>query len=218
MRYMLSVVLILTMFIANAQESKITDALLDEVCESIRTGKAPSDSARINEAFMKHLLPLFSKMDSLQAAEAWDRIFYRLQVTCPVFDEMMERFRETKGDWKTVDKKPAPAKDTSLCNEFKKHSKVYYLEPTGDTVHVTIRNGTWTESFIDGSYSKLKFYWVNKCEFHLEFISSNNVSRKNLSRPGDRYSYQVIDKSGRSFLMSAAFVGTERYSTFKIYY
>jgi hypothetical protein len=203
---------------SRSQEDKITDKLLDEICESIRSNTSKSDSARLSQAFEKHLLPLFRTMDSTQAMEAWDRVFFRLQVKCPAFRQIMDKYGERKGDWKTVDEKPLASTDAAMCKTINTYQQLSYLEPSGDTVHVTLSDGTWTERFTDGTYSKLKFYWVNNCEFYLEFIESNNHTRKNLSRPGDKYSYQVLDRSEGYYFMSAQFVGRERYSTFKIYY
>ncbi len=72
--------------------------------------------------------------------------------------------------------------------------------------------------FKDGTYSKLKFEWLGDCEFELEFIESNNESRKSFSKPGDKYIYQILDKKAKYYLMSAWIPGMSYFLKFKIYF
>ena len=201
-----------------SQESKITDELLTKVCNSINSNKSKDDSVRVVQAFKKHLLPVMDGMSEEQALEAQQKAFFRLQITCPAFKRILEKWDPVnKGDWKEVSSKPPPA-EKSICKEFAQRKNYSYLERSGDTVHITIDNGIYTDHFVDGTYSKLHFKWINDCEFQLEFIESNNLSRKNLSKPGDKYLYQVLSKEDGAYLMSAQPVARERIMTFKLYF
>jgi hypothetical protein len=217
------VLMVLSMFLfygaASAQDSPITDNLLDKLCKSINENKSTDDSVRLSDAFEKHLFPIFKKMEPGQVEESWQRVFYRLQRSCAAFKAILDRINPLpSGDWKQVDLKPAPTSNKQDCKDFAGYKKMSYLESTGDTVHVTISNGIWTDHFVDGTTSTLKFKWITDCEFQIEFIESNNEVRKNYSRPGDKYAYQVLGKTPDYFDMSAESVGTNKYMTFRLYY
>jgi hypothetical protein len=202
-----------------SQESKITDELLRKVCNSIDSNKSLNDSARVTQAFQKHLFPVMDGMSETQAREAQQRVFYRLQQTCLSFKRILEKLDPVnKGDWQEVDSKPLPAADKSVCKEFAQRKNYSYLERSGDTVHITVDNGIWTDRFEDGTYSKLHFRWISDCEFQIEFIESNNRSRKNFSKPGDKFSYQILSRENGAYLMSAQIVGQDRFMTFKLYF
>lgn len=69
-----------------------------------------------------------------------------------------------------------------------------YPDFNGDTVNLIIDKGLWTDNFKDGTYSKLRFKWINDCEFEIEFIESNNPVQSQFSKKGDKYLYQIIEK------------------------
>ena len=60
--------------------------------------------------------------------------------------------------------------------------------------------------------------WLTDCEFQIEFVTSNNELRKKLSKPGDKYRYQVLEKSDGYYFMSAEVVDVNQFMTFKLYY
>jgi len=71
---------------------------------------------------------------------------------------------------------------------------------------------------LDGTYSKLRFEWVSACEFEIEFLESNNRIRKNFSKPGDKYRYQIVDSKDGYYDMSVEIVGADMHSLFRMYY
>ncbi len=219
MRLLLITALFILSKTAYSQEDKITDQLLRQICNSIDSSKSENDSIKVMQAFEKHLMPVIKDMNQTQAQEAWEKTLIRLQRTCYSFKKILDKMEPgTQSDWKEVDSKPSPSADKSVCLEFAKRKSFTYLELSGDTVHLTIDKGFWTDHFKDGTYSKLRVHWKTDCELEIEFIESNNVIRKNFSKPGDKYSYQVLNKGNGFYFMSAEIVGQNRFMTFKLYY
>jgi hypothetical protein len=194
------------------------DSLINEICKSIIENVEQSDSIKITMAYNRHLFPYLSKYAKEEQEIIWENLFFRLQRNCKEFKEIVDKVSEQKGDWKSIDKKPVTISSKKTCKDFLRHKKYKYLETSGDTVNLSIKNGFWIDRFEDGTYSKLKFNWISDCEFDIEFIESDNQSRKNFSKPGDKYRYQIIDKKQTYYDMSVEILGTNRYMTFKIYY
>ncbi len=214
-------ILLVILFIsvsARSQSNIATDSLLNEMCKSIETSKEPTDSMKFFSAYAKHFEEWFEKMDDAELDKLLDYVFFRLQRNCKVFLDLLVKSIEQKGDWEPLDKKPVSLLSKPVCNDFKTRTMYYYRESNGDTVRVLVENGLWIEEFIDGTYSKLNFRWIGDCEFELEFISSNNYIRKNLSVKGDKYRYLLLDKVNNYYSASATAVGVDDYSKFKIYF
>jgi hypothetical protein len=203
---------------ARSQSNIATDSILNEMCKSIETSKEPTDSMKFFSAYAKHFEEWFDKMDGAEQDKLLDYVFFRLQRNCKVFLDMLAKTIEQKGDWEPLDKKPVSSLNKPACNDFNTRARYYYRESNGDTVRVLVEKGLWIEEFIDGTYSKLNFRWIGDCEFELEFISSNNYIRKNLSVKGDKYRYLLLDKANNYYSASATAVGVEEYSKFKIYF
>ena len=203
---------------AKAQADIATDSLLNQMCSTLSKNKGEPDSVRFFKAYMKHLESYLMKMNETEQEKLFDFVYFRLQRNCKEFFDMVSKDVEQKGDWESLDKRPVSSLDKATCNDFNSRSKYYYREANGDTVKVVVEKGLWQEQFIDGTYSKLNFRWVGDCEFELEFISSNHHIRKNLSKKGDKYRYQLLQKVSNYYSASAVVVGMEDYSKFKIYY
>jgi hypothetical protein len=190
-----------------------------EICRSIEADSLErNDTARLRNALAHHLSPVFENVTEQEYKQMWEQSHYRLQRICGIYDKIFKRLVQGLGDWKRVDKKPEPVNDQTVCSAFKKHDSLSYLENNGDTVVVTFKDGIWEDHFKDGTYSRLKIHWLNNCEFSIEFIESNNISRKNYSKPGDRYVYSVIEGHYGYYLMAVTSEGLEQYSTFKFYF
>ncbi|MFN7261174.1 MAG: hypothetical protein ACK5TU_14835 [Cyclobacteriaceae bacterium] len=210
--------LLLISLISYGQSDSQKDSLINEICKSIIENAGASDSIKITVAYDRHLIPYLSKYSKEEQEKIWETLYYRMQRNCKEFKEIDDKVTEQKGDWKSVDKKPEAMLSKKTCKDFLKYKKYKYLEASGDTVNLSIENGIWIDRFKDGTYSKLKFIWVSDCEFDIEFIESDNRLRKNFSKPGDKYRYQIIDKKRTYYDMSVEILGTNRYMTFKIYY
>ena len=86
-------------------------------------------------------------------------------------------------------------------------------------MRITIENNIWQDHFIDGTYSSLKFKWISECEFEIEFVKSNNELRKNFSKAGDKYRYQILAQGAGFYEMFVEVVGsTGHLASFKLYY
>ncbi|KAA5536449.1 hypothetical protein F0919_01930 [Taibaiella lutea] len=200
------------------QTDKEKDSLVSEICKTVKKTKKMSDSAIIVFVYQKHLTPFLSNYPSDKREGISDAIYFRLQRNCWEFKDIINRRYSPKGDWQEVAEKPKTKLGKKACIHFLDYKKYQYIEASGDTVNLSIENGFWIDKFKDGSYSKLKFNWVTDCEFDIEFIESNNVTRKGYSKPGDKYRYQILEKAEHYYLISVEISGTNRYMTFKMYY
>jgi hypothetical protein len=202
-----------------AQTEKVTDSLLNEVCNSIKSNKLEADSLKVMKAFEKHIFPLFDGLTEQQGDKLYEFVFIRLQRQCKEFSDILQKTTEQQGDWQSVKEKPKLKLDKTACRSFSDRTVYYYLETNGDTVTVKLSQSVWQEKFIDGSYSKLKFYWISDCEFELEFIESNHHIRKNFSRKGDKYRYQLFDKTKNYYSTSVELPDMPGiFETFKLYF
>jgi hypothetical protein len=213
---LISCSLLYTAAIGQTQEQK--DSLVSQICTVLIETKNQPDSLRVQLAYEKHLYPFLARFREDQIDEIAMSIYYRLQRNCIEFKDILNRADPPKGDWESIGEKPLSILTRKECKRFLAHKNYWYLESSGDTVNLTIDNGFWTDRFKDGTYSKLRLSWTSDCEFEIEFIESNNDIRKNFSKPGDRYRYQIVDKKSGYYDMSVEITGTDRHLLFKIYY
>jgi hypothetical protein len=115
-----------------------------------------------------------------------------------------------------VAEKPIGNATKKDCRAFLSHDQYSYRESDGiSSVAVSVKKGIWTETFADGTYSKLKLKWIGDCEFDLEFVESNNAIRKNISKAGDKYHYRILERNDGHYALLYELDGV--YSTFKVY-
>jgi hypothetical protein len=186
----------------------------------LEKSKGLDDSTRIAGMFVKHFSEIFENTKEEDRDALFDKIAFRMQRLCNEFKQISIRAdRPSKGDWEILKQKPTSTLSPTECNSFKLIHEFYYFESaTGDTVRLSIKGGFWIDQFTDNTFSKLRFYWINDCEFEIEFIESNNRSRKNFSMPGDKYKYQIIGKGTGFFKLSVEVVGSSQFYSFKLYY
>jgi hypothetical protein len=213
-----SLILTLISFIANGQTETQKDSLINEICKTINITADLPDSARVRNAFEKHLFPFANKLNTKDRDDFRLSIFYRLHRSCTEFYKIQYRLNKTNGDIVPINKIPQTKLDREGCLNFLKHPYLFYLESSGDTVRAVIKNDVWIETFKDRTNTKLKFKWIDSCAFELEFIESTNFPRSKASKPGDRYRYAILDKQNSFYNMSVEIVGNDALMTFKIYY
>lgn len=194
------------------------DSLVQVMCETIIESKGQPDTIRIQAAYTDHLYPFLLNYPEEKIEEIGMSIFFRFQRNCVEFAEILDALNPPKGDWERVAEKPKSKLNKSSCREFLDHKDYTYLEATGDTVKLRIEGNYWIDYFKDGTYSKLRFDWVSACEFEIEFLESNNDIRKNFSKPGDIYRYQILDKKDNYYDMSVEIEGVDTHLMFKMYY
>jgi hypothetical protein len=212
------VFLLFVSFKSFSQSTLDKDSLITKMCETLKENSSFSDTIKMKAVMEKHLSIFLKYLNDSSKMDELNQIDIRFQRQCKEYGELIDRINIQKGDWKRVNAKPNTELKKEVCLDFLKYENYYYLSSNGDTVRLAIDKYFWVDHFKDGTYSKLKFYWINDCEFEIEFIESDNYSRKQFSKPGDKYKYQILNKDDKSYFMSAEIVGTSQFMTFKLYY
>jgi hypothetical protein len=208
-----SVAVSITMF---AQTQAQKDSVINEICNTLSTTPGLKDSLRIVNAFAAHVHKFVDRYSESIRPELLEGIFLRAQRLCPQLRILLAQVSPPQGDWRRVADKPVGKATKKDCRAFLNHEQYSYRESDGiSSVSVAIKEGIWTETFADGSYSRLRLRWIGDCEFDLEFIESNNTTRKSMSRPGDNYHYRVLDRNDGYYSLLFELDGI--YSTFKVY-
>ena len=218
MRIGLLITLCLLTYDLLGQNQVTKDSLANEICKTINENPTETDSVRVYSAYEKHLYPFLEKFPEDKQDEIAESIYYRLQALCGTFQEILMRESTPNEEWEQLIDRPKTFPNKKTCRDIIKSRDYYYIESTGDTVKLNINKVYWTDMFQDGTYSKLKIYWLTDCEFEIEFIESNNTIRKNLSKKGDRYKYYVIDKGHNYFYLAVEMPQIDKLLGFKIYY
>lgn len=201
-----------------AQDQNKRDSIVNLICKTIVENRTDDDTTRVNIAFEKYLYNFLATYNETEREEVFTNIYYRLQRNCLEFKKILQKLIPNQGDWEMLTEKPTSKVTAQDCREFKQKRYYYYLEANGSKTRVEIHEGFWTDTFADSTYSKLKFKWLNDCEFEIEFIESNNESRKNMSKKGDTYRYSIIDRKENYYDMVLEVVGAGQLSRFKMYY
>lgn len=203
---------------AHGQSQAQNDSVVAVMCQTLLRADGYPDSTKVIIVFQEHLKPYLSRFPENQAEEIWSNIYFRLQRNCSEFRRILQALRSPSEEWNEVGERPVSKLNKKTCREFLQQKNCRYVQAPGDTVMLTVNDGYWIDHFKDGTYSKLKFTWIDECEFEIEFIESNNDVRKNFSKPGDRYRYQLLEQKDNYYSVSAQIVGTASYALFKILY
>ncbi|RLJ34064.1 hypothetical protein CLU97_3557 [Chryseobacterium sp. 7] len=197
MRNSISIVsLLLSTFLYAQNLSDTTDQMIDKMCLDLKKNETLSDSLKIESINQKFILPYLAQFPDSEHEDKFNHIYFRLQKRCQHFKEFLQRTDPIKNDsWIRLDTRPNITISESEINNFKNNNQFYYLEyDGGEKIIVKTDKNFWIETFVDGTNSKLHYKWIGKNKFELEFIESNNTIRKNFSKKGDRYIYQIINK------------------------
>lgn len=213
------IILSLLFSLQSFSQSKVNiDSLIEKMCYSLNTDSFESDSASLINMFAKHLGNYEGKISPSELDSLYTKCFFKLQKSCKLFKTMLDKIDPGKGDWITVSEIPVTKISKLDCEEFFSIKKFKYLESTGDTVNVNFTGNYWIECFTDASYSKLVIKKISSCDFELIFEESDNLPRKNMSNPGDRYKYRVLEKNKGYFLLLLHLEKSSQMFTFKMYY
>lgn len=175
--------------------SDTTDQLIDKMCLDLKDNESLNDSLKLESINQKFILPYLAQFTDSERQDKFDQIYFRLQNRCQSFRDYLQKNDPPKtDDWVRLNEHPAITVSENEINLFKKNTTFHYFEYGGEKTTVQTDKSFWKESFADGSYSKLFYKWIGKNRFELEFIESNNNGRKNFSKKGDRYMYQIINK------------------------
>ncbi|QCK14600.1 hypothetical protein [Mangrovivirga cuniculi] len=216
----LSIILI-SWNITYSQSKSERDSLVNELCIAFNATEDDPDSMRIHNTVMNAMIPYLKKHANSQneANEIINNSFIRLSKSCKEFIFFGYENSPQKGDWILTTSRPPSKISKRDCKKFSNIKDFKYIESTGDTIRVTINNGIWYEKFKDGTYSKLKFEWIDSSSFKLTFIESTHPYRVVLSDVGDEYIYQLTGKSDKGFFTAYTFTTEiDVFSRFKLYY
>ncbi|MBL7743136.1 MAG: hypothetical protein JNN00_06625 [Chitinophagaceae bacterium] len=123
-----------------------------------------------------------------------------------------------RGDWKMVNEEPDSETSEDDLRHFFQLRNFKYVEANGDTTSVKVTDTSWVDHFRDGTYSRLSLRKVKENEYVISFMESDNILRKNLSKPGDKYRYKILKRYQNYYLMYVEPVGSDVKSEFKLYY
>ncbi len=199
---------------SRSQSVQAVDSLNIEICKALVQNKNLNNEIRVNTITNSHIIPYLKRFeDSITRQKAFELIFFRLHKNC---NEFVALFPQSKVDdgWALQYEKPLENITKEQCYQLTKNSKYHYFENDGNKVEVTLSQNIWTEKFSDNSTSKLHFKQKGNCEFELEFIESDNISRKNMSIKGDKYLYKIYDEDADSYRVYLK--NKETYYTFKL--
>ncbi|MEQ8713925.1 MAG: hypothetical protein RIC80_12970 [Cyclobacteriaceae bacterium] len=213
-------VIILFLFFGHlsiAQTQYQKDSLINEMCKTLDEFKTLDDSIRIHTVYNIHLYPFLSLYPEVSHQEIGSSIFIRFQHNCNTFKRILDRLNGLHEDWENLNEKPVSETNSQECDKFLENRNFWYHDSSGDTVKLTIGTRFWTDSFKDGTYSKLKFQRLNNCQFEIEFIESNNKIRANFSKPGDRYKYELLRSEGDYFYVLVELTEINSFMRFKLY-
>lgn len=199
---------------SRSQYTKAVDSLNNEICKSLVQNKNLNNEIRINTINNSHITPYLSKFkDTIIQEKIFAQIFYRLQKDCNEFVALFPN-KSPESTWSMQNERPLQIISKEECNNFSKTSKYYYVENDGNKVEVTLKDNLWVEKFSDNTFSKLRYKNKGNCEFELEFIESDNVSRKNLSIKSEKYLYKLYNEDNLTY--SVYTKNKETYYIFKI--
>ncbi len=105
------------------------------------------------------------------------------------------------------EKMPMYEPDSIVNCENLKTGEYYYLTPNSnnqyvDTTFVSISEDGYLERMKGGrTYSRLSLEWRKDCKFRVTFIESNDPLKKGLSKPGDKYDYEIIKETPTSIVV-----------------
>ncbi|MCO5267487.1 MAG: hypothetical protein M9897_01150 [Brumimicrobium sp.] len=194
------------------------DSVASLVCDYLNELVTKNDTIKMHFLIEYQINPYLNKIEQSQSQEIEKRIYYRLQRNCVEFRILLDRLDPPKDELIRITKKPKPKISKKQLEEFKSQKEFYYLEWSGDTTNVIMEGGRWTDFFSDETTSKLTYNWVNKAEFELIFIESNNEIRYNFSLKGDKYIYQILSKEDGYYYMTVNIPGQNTFEKFKLYY
>lgn len=169
------------------------DSVSLKMCETLLGLSSDiTDEAKLSMIVEKHVPSFYEKLNITSQSVAdsvSNKIFYRLQRNCKTFVDLLTKTSENKSDWKTLSQKPKSEITKKDFSKFLNGGKYYYKQYDGDIVNVLITKNSWSETFEDNTISRLILHPKKDGEFQLEFIESDNLSRKNFSVKGDIYEY-----------------------------
>lgn len=99
------------------------------------------------------------------------------------------------------------------CDDIKRGDFYYTqknIDKGIDTTYVTITDTMFLERMKNGkTFSLLDIKWTSNCEFTLTFNNSNDPFKKQMSKKGDIYQYEVLQNNANSVFLQFNWKGKE---------
>jgi hypothetical protein len=205
----------------SAQTDSDIQKLCDDMCKQMNSDNNSDPEQKITTIYEVNVMPFIIQHEITVVDDLIDKIHFTLYKSCSVYrDFILSQAPESekKGDWTFVDQIPESSVTAKQAKQLTKAKKLYYLEGTGKKTYVEIKKRKWTDKFHDGTTSELKFKWIDDNTFELEFIKSNNRSRKGLSFEGDKYLYRLIELKDDYFIFVTLPSSKENYIVMSKFY
>ncbi len=188
------------------------------MCLSFKNNENLSDSVRIAVLNEKLIIPYLNQFPETEKASITDQLYFRFQKNCKEFLDFLYRIDPPKNDdWKKLNARPDITITKKELDDLKNQHNFYYFEWEGEKTTVKTSNKYWIDTFSDGTYSKLHFKWLTSNQFELEFIESNNNGRKNFSKLGDKYFYEIVSKENDYYWILVTIPGQQGLVMFKFF-
>ena len=204
--------LIVGINISLAQSQHKIDALADMICKELNKQIANGKSVDVNEFYTTIIDEQKIEMELAR------KTFIRLQTTCDSFSKLAHDRYERDEDWKIHQTRPKSSISKKEAKKFFKQQSLYYKEGDGKLTKVNFDKKFWYETFPDESFSKLHLKMIDKRNFKLVFIESNNYLKKNMSKKGDEYFYELLEVNDEYYKLSVTVPNRKHYFTFKMYH
>ncbi|WP_304344780.1 hypothetical protein [Chryseobacterium koreense] len=216
------IALIISLLFSNIMFAQInddhSDEIIDKMCSDFKSTENLRDSLRIESLNQKFIFPYLSQFPEAERENQVDYLYFRFQKRCEFFRAYLQKVDPPKNEnWIRLNQKPKIMVSEKEINYLKASENFHYFEYTGEKTEVRTDHKYWTETFSDGSYSKLFYHWIDKTKFELEFIESNNHTRKNFSNKGDKYIYEIINKEGDFYWILCEIPGQSEILKFKLF-
>lgn len=188
------------------------------MCADFRSTENLSDTLRIEILNKKFVFPYLKQFSDLGQEEQVQYIYFRFQKRCESFREYLQKVDPPVNDnWVRLNERPKITVSEKELNDFKGATNFHYFEYAGEKTRVKTDKKYWIEIFSDGTTSKLFYKWIDHTKFELEFIESTNYTRKNFSKKGDKYNYQIINKEDHYFWILCEIPGQSEILKFKAF-
>jgi len=140
MRLCITFFLVMIRVIALGQTDAQKDSIINVMCEFLKRNSEINDSSRIMLTYNTHFYPFLNKFKEQERQEIGTNVYYRFQKNCVEFKELLDMLEPLKNDEIVVVVKPKPKLQKDVCKQFNQQKHLYYLESTGDTVKLEIKN------------------------------------------------------------------------------
>jgi hypothetical protein len=221
--YTLTLTLLLIGFNYNLNAQDIIDKMSKKLCKCIEKQEVKKPD-EMGPCFEELLISNFNEikehynaktMADLDMETIGNKIGAKMIKECPY---VLDNFPTG-----VVGNEEKVAKQLDLNCDDLKNGDYYYLTKrpdigTIDTTFVTISNSMFLERMKSGrTYSLLDIKWKDNCEFDLIFKESNDPMKKEVSKPGDVYEYEILTNGTKSFFLKVNWMErTYQFELFKL--